>query len=304
MNETTMASQQLLTETANVYVRLLVDDGNQFDLVLRSDSPMLADLVAVLRQRSHHHCGGKLFKIPIDDGASSFFLSSESLVAIATDPPLEIAEQLAEANQIGTGEASPISTMIASDFVQFDNFLYLTENQALLDYMLTHESEYQSPGNERSLAESFAAWRTQLLNRIAAVIPQVLTQLEIPNFPLPTIEAVEFPHLNHPYQVASDNSTAETCLRVLNFIYYFGAVTNPQNFGSLRIYDSQLIGDRCQSAKTFKTVAPRNNRIVFFFSSYSHEVLPVTSATQTWADGCFKFNGWLRRPDSAEIFNS
>ena len=299
-----MQSEAILSKEENVYVRLLIDDGNKFELNLRSDSPLLQDLIEAIVKRSQHQASGKLFKIPIDDGQSSFCFSSESLVAIATEPQIEIPEKLERLNQPSLTETSPPSKLIQSSFVQIDNFLEPTENQALIDYMLAHESDYMSPGQERSLAESFAPWRTILLERTAAELPNVLKQLQIPGFPLPKIEAGEFPGLNNSYKVESDNSTAETTLRVLNFIYYFSHKANPQNHGSLRIYDSQLMNDRCLPAKTFKTLEPLNNRIIFFFSSYSHEVLPISSPEVAWADCCFKFNGWLLRPDSPEINNN
>lgn len=298
-----MQSEVMRSNQENVYVRLLIDDGNQFELTLRSDSPLLHDLIQAIVSRSQNKPGGKLFKIPIDDGQSSFFFSSESLVALATEPQIEIPEKLERLNQHSLTEKSPPSKIIQSSFVQIDNFLDRTENQALVDYMLAHESDYMSSGQERSLTESFAPWRTILLNRTGAELPNVLKQLKIPGFPLPKIEAGEFPGLNNSYRVDSDNSTPETALRVINFIYYFSHEATPQNTGELRIYDSQIVNKNCLPAKSFKTLEPRNNCIIFFFSSYSHEVLPVSSPKVPWADCCFKFNGWLHRPDSPEINN-
>jgi Rps23 Pro-64 3,4-dihydroxylase Tpa1-like proline 4-hydroxylase len=291
-----LKAQPTKNEPENLYVRLLIDDGTQYDLTLPPDAPLLDDLIQVLLDRTQNKPGGKIFKIPIEGGQSSLCFSSESLVGIATDPPLEMYEKLAQVKQpIFPAQTAP-SKIIPSVFVQIDNFLDPLENQALIDFTIAHQSAGLSPEQGRSLAESFAPWRTQLFNRIGAVLPQVLNQLGIPGFPLPQIEAGLFPEPNNPHKVYCDNGTPETALRVLNFVYYFSEPSGHQNSPVLRIYDSQLIEENCLPAESFQILKPGNNSMIFFLSSYSYEILPVSEFARPGTESCFKFHGWLHRP--------
>jgi len=292
-----LKAQPTKTEPEILYVRLLIDDGSQYDMTLPSDAPLLDDLIQVLLDRTQNKPGGKIFKIPLEGGQSYVCFSSESLVGIATEPPLEISEKLAQGKRPILPEATAPSRIIPSVFVQIDNFLEPLEHQALIDITIAHKSAVLSPEQGRSLAESFAPWRTQLFNRIGAVLPQVLNQLGIPGFPLPQIEAGLFPEPNNPHKVYSDNGTPETALRVLNFVYYFSEPSGHQNSPALRIYDSQSIEQNCLPAESFQIIKPGDNSMIFFFSSYSYEVLPVSEFAHPGTESCFKFHGWLHRPD-------
>src|SRR5439155_27035332 len=69
------------------------------------------------------------------------------------------------------------------------------------------------------------------------------------------------------------------------------------NGGHLRFYDSQDGLIESSDDRRVRTIIPRQNTLVLFPSSYSHEVLPVSCPTGKFAHGRFTANGWFIRQD-------
>jgi len=85
--------------------------------------------------------------------------------------------------------------------------------------------------------------------------------------------------------------------REISFVHYFN--TEPKAFtgGQLRFYDSQDGLIESSDDRRVRTIIPRQNTLVLFPSSYSHEVLPVRCPTGKFAHSRFTANGWVVRKD-------
>lgn len=284
----------------NIKVQILLNGGHQCTLYLPSDAPLLQELFTSLTSRSQNQAAGltKLFQIPIDGGRSSLCFPGENLIGLVTEPPVFLQ---------GSEEKSEATNLLASQYVQINNFLSHDEKDQLLAYTWQRESAFvgtsttnDSPhytGYRNSLVlYSFPEFHELIISRIQAILPNVLNQLGIPLFYSSQIEAQLTAHNDaNYYKVHNDNGSPETATRELTYVYYFYREPKPFSGGELRLYDSKIENNYYAKAESFKTVEPRNNSIVFFLSRYMHEVLPVSCPSKAFADSRFTINGWVRR---------
>lgn len=290
-----LASQPV--EPKDVNVTILLAGGHQCTLALQSDAPLLHDLLTAVVARSQKQADfSGLFQIPVEEGGSALCFSSEHLVGLVTEPPVFVQQ-----TQAVKPEAADI---LASNYVQIDNFLTIAEKNQLLDYVLRRESAFvptrtstDDPGYRQSMIlHAFPEFSELMTNRIQAIIPDVFSKLGLPSFGIAQIEAQLTAHNDgNYYKVHNDNGSSETATRELTYVYYFYREPKPFSGGELRLYDTKVENGFYVGAESFKTVEPRNNSIVFFPSRYLHEVLPVHCPSQAFADSRFTINGWLRR---------
>jgi Rps23 Pro-64 3,4-dihydroxylase Tpa1-like proline 4-hydroxylase len=75
-------------------------------------------------------------------------------------------------------------------------------------------------------------------------------------------------------------------------VYYFYQEPKAFSGGELKIYDSKIEDNYYVPADSFHIIKPNNNKIVFFFSHYMHEVLAVKCPSGNFTDS--RFTGWIR----------
>ncbi|MGF1939022.1 MAG: 2OG-Fe(II) oxygenase [Nostoc sp. ChiQUE02] len=291
-----LASQQF--ESKDVKVQLLLTGGHKYTLYLKSDAPVLNSLLTTIVARAYKQESDlqNLFQIPINEGRSVLSFPSEHLIGVVTEPPIFV--QQSEKVQLQN------DYILASDYIQIDNFLKPEEHKNLLKYVLEKESDFL-PSNtstndinyrQSMVVYSFPEFSELILKRIQAMIPDILSKLNLPSFSVSQIESQLTAHNDgNYYKLHNDNGSPDTATRELTYVYYF--YQEPKSFsgGELLIYDSKIENNVYVNAETFKTVEPRNNSIVFFLSRYMHEVLPVKCPSQAFGDSRFTINGWVRR---------
>lgn len=300
-----MNENQPIPDATGVSAMLMLEGGNQCELSFESaDAPLLRELFEVLLTRSHPGVANRVFKIPIDDGKSSIYFPSESLVAIATDPPMLVDANGLIAYRHQQAEL-PSNYLEGAQYVQIDNFLSAEEHAALLKHVMAKESELmdsttlgQVPDYRKS--KVIYLYRDEfyplLQERLPQVMPEVLPQLGLSPFDITHIECQLTAHNDgHYYKIHPDNGTEETSTRQVSYVYYFNREPKAFSGGELRLYDSKAVNGTWVKGDNFKDVEPRNNSIVFFCSSYWHEVMPVSCPSRQFADSRFTFNGWVRR---------
>ncbi|NES06176.1 MAG: proline hydroxylase [Okeania sp. SIO2F4] len=205
-------------------------------------------------------------------------------------------------------DPTPQIEIVESHYLLRENFLSHSENQQLLNYVLPKESDFvpavvsnesatnmfKSYENRRALVlQSFAKFEELIVEKNQEILPDVFTKLNIPEFSIAKFETQLTAH-NHGnfYKTHVDNQYPVD-KRVITYVYYFHQEPKAFTGGNLRIYDSKIQGKYYSKADTFKTIEPQNNSIVFFLSSYLHEVLPVSCPSQGFADSRFTINGWI-----------
>ncbi len=193
---------------------------------------------------------------------------------------------------------------LPSHYLQINNFLTPDEHQSLLQYVLEKETYFvptTTSTNEINYRQSmvlysFPEFSELMLKRVEAIVPEVISRLDLPSFSINYIESQLTAHNDgNYYKIHNDNGSSETILRELTYVYYF--YQEPKHFsgGELLIYDSDISNNFYINSNPFQTVEPRNNSIVFFLSRYMHEVLPVICPSQAFADSRFTINGWVNR---------
>jgi SM-20-related protein len=287
-----------LTKSQTVTVKLLLAGGHECTLKLESDGLLLHELLTTLveRSQSQHTSFSGLFQIPIDEGRAVLCFPREHLLGLITEPPIFLQS---------IEEVQPESTnTLVSSYVQIDNFLTDKEKNQLLKYVFEQENAFVSTSTSTDdvnyrrsqVLYSFPRFSELMVDRIQAALPDVLSKLGLPSFPISQIEAQLTSHNDgNYYKIHNDNGSPDTATRELTYVYYFYQEPKPFTGGELVIYDSKVENNYYVKADSFNTVEPRNNSIVFFLSRYMHEVLPVRCPSQTFRDSRFTINGWLRR---------
>ena len=316
-----MTYTQPQIQPQDVKVKILLTGGHQCTITLKSDTPLLHNLVKTLVDRTQQTPGfSTLFQIPIDSGRSALCFPGEHLVGLVTEPPIYLQQLQAQQPEIPVEipveipleipleipTPAPVNDELISRYAQIDNFLTAAEKNKLIKYVLAKESAFVTTSTStnaddyrRSMVlHSFPEFSELMINRIKAILPDVLGKLNIPSFSLGDIESQLTMHNdNNYYKLHNDSGSPDTATRFFTYVYYFNREPKAFSGGELQIYDSKIENNFYVAADSFRTVEPRNNSIVFFLSRYMHEVLPVSCPSKAFADSRFTINGWVRRTD-------
>ncbi|NES65009.1 MAG: proline hydroxylase [Okeania sp. SIO2D1] len=207
-------------------------------------------------------------------------------------------------------EPTPQIETLESHYFLKENFLSHSENQQLLNYVLPKESDFvpavvsnepatnkfKNNENRRALVlPSFAKFEELIVKKIQEFLPDVFTKLNVPEFSISKFETQLTAHNDRNFYKTHVDNQYPVDTRVITYVYYFYQQPKAFTGGNLRIYDSKIQGKYYSTANIFKTIEPKNNSIVFFFSSYLHEVLPVSCPSKAFADSRFTINGWIHR---------
>ena len=307
----TYTQQQIKPQ--DVKVKILLTGGHQCTVILNSDAPLLYSLVKTLVDRTQQTPGfSTLFQIPIDEGRSALCFPGEHLVGLVTEPPIYLPQLQPQQPEspleipVEIPVPEPVNDELISRYAQIDNFLTAAEKNKLIKYVLAKESAFVTTSTStnaddyrRSMVlHSFPEFSELIINRIKAILPDVLRKLNLSSFSVGDIEAQLTMHNdNNYYKLHNDSGSPDTATRFFTYVYYFNREPKAFSGGELQIYDSKIENNFYVAAETFRTVEPRNNSIVFFLSRYMHEVLPVSCPSKAFADSRFTINGWVRRAD-------
>jgi Rps23 Pro-64 3,4-dihydroxylase Tpa1-like proline 4-hydroxylase len=204
------------------------------------------------------------------------------------------------------GVAADPDRVYPSVYAQIKDFLTWTELRDLFRYVIAQEGRFKpttttAPGDDPGYRQSqfishFPEFSELMVQKIMAVFPRICQSLDLEPFEVGTIESQLTAHNDQNYyKVHNDNGSADTASRELTYVYYFHREPKAFTGGELVIYDSKIKNNYYVAAESYKKVTPLNNSIVFFLSRYMHEVLPVSCPSQSFADGRFTINGWLRK---------
>jgi Rps23 Pro-64 3,4-dihydroxylase Tpa1-like proline 4-hydroxylase len=225
------------------------------------------------------------------------------------NPPASIANAV---NSTSSALAtSDLRETMAAQCVVFEEFLAPEELQNLMQDTLNREMEFQiseviSPGvtggavdfeyRRSQVLMDTGRYRDVILNRLQSCLPRVFQKLGLQSF-WPTRAEVQITASNHAdfFRCHSDNGHEELKSRELTFVYFFHREPKTFQGGELRLYDSQWDGQAYVATENYRAIVPRQNQIVLFPSSLTHEITPVECPSKAFADSRFTVNGWLHR---------
>ncbi len=225
------------------------------------------------------------------------------------DPPGHgIHTTVVSETRVGVAERPAV---LPAKCVVLDEFLAPPELAALTRFTLEHEgdfsaSEVVSPSADGGVVNyehrrsrvlmDLAQHQDVMLERIKAVLPQVLEKLGMEEFSIADVEAqVTASNDGDFFHFHSDNGSERVSSRHLTFVYFFHREPRQFEGGELRVHDSRLEAGAYVSAGSYQTIVPQQNQIVFFPCELLHEITPVNCSSQLFADSRFTLNGWLRR---------
>jgi Rps23 Pro-64 3,4-dihydroxylase Tpa1-like proline 4-hydroxylase len=195
--------------------------------------------------------------------------------------------------------------------VVLDEFLAPHELDDLIRYALSREAEFRnseviSPDGEAG-ATDYSHRRSRvlmdlgpheelILTRIRKVLPRVLEQMGIEEFPVARTEMqITASNDGDFFHAHCDDSEERVVTRRMTFVYFFHREPNGFEGGELRLHDSRRSEDHPLSAGCYEAIKPRQNQIVFFPCSTLHEITAVRCRSQAFADSRFTANGWLHQ---------
>jgi hypothetical protein len=209
------------------------------------------------------------------------------------------------------GSVAVLEAPAKAQCVVLDEFLAPQEVEELIAYTLQQEVEFQSsevispagvPGivdysHRRSrVLTDLDKYEPVILERINAVLPRVLDQLGIEEFPVTQVEAqITASNDGDFFHAHSDDAQAIIASRRLTFVYFFHREPRQFEGGELRIHDTRQEGGQSMSAGSYQSIVPQQNQIVFFPCSMLHEITPVNCPSRAFADSRFTLNGWLHK---------
>ena len=201
--------------------------------------------------------------------------------------------------------------VLPAQCVVLDEFLAPQEVEELMRFTLAHESDFGSSEvvspREVSGVVNYEHRRSRvlmdlvhhqdiMLERIKAVLPQVLHKLGMEEFSIAGVEAqITASNDGDFFHFHSDNSSQPVASRHLTFVYFFHREPRQFEGGELRIHDARLEGGAYVSQGSYQTIVPQQNQMVFFPCELLHEITPVKCSSQAFADSRFTLNGWLRQ---------
>jgi SM-20-related protein len=211
----------------------------------------------------------------------------------------------ARRNGVGVLESTEIRQ---ARCVVLDEFLAPQELEELMRYALRHEPEFNNseviaPTGETGVKDyshrrsrvlmELGAQEDVILGRIRQVLPLVLKQLEIDEFPVTRTE-VQITASNDGdfFRAHCDDAQQLIASRRLTFVYFFHREPARFSGGELRLHDSPRNNDHIGTG-SYETIVPQQNQIVFFPCSTLHEITPVRCTSREFPDSRFTVNGWL-----------
>jgi Rps23 Pro-64 3,4-dihydroxylase Tpa1-like proline 4-hydroxylase len=195
--------------------------------------------------------------------------------------------------------------------VVLDEFLAPQEVEELIRYTLEHEAEFKnseviSPSGETGVTDhshrrsrvltELGEHEQVILDRIRGVLPAVLEELGVEEFPVSRTEVqVTASNDGDFFHAHCDDAQELIASRRMTFVYFFHREPCQFEGGELRLHDRRKSGDQQVNAGSYETIVPRQNQIVFFPCSTLHEITPVRCRSRAFGESRFTVNGWLHQ---------
>jgi hypothetical protein len=201
---------------------------------------------------------------------------------------------------------SPLGMPIAI----LDEFLVAEELKGLLAYALGNRprfvrsevtrsagsNEYDNEQRRSRVLFDLGPYESVFRRRLLTFLPHVFQALARRPFAVSGLE-IQLTATNHAefFRAHTDSGDADLEARQLTFVYFFHREPRRFGGGELRIFDTTEKDGVATTAGYYRLVYPLQNQIVFFPSSYLHEILPVSCPSRQFADSRFTVNGWYRQ---------
>jgi SM-20-related protein len=199
----------------------------------------------------------------------------------------------------------------ACPFLVLEDFLLPGELELLLRHTLSHAGDFETAGVvvhhsvrrtvQKKSRRAHVLWNAGKIGgvirkRVRSYLPWILEGLGIRPFRVARIEA-QITASNHGdfFRKHMDNSDGVHRRRVVSYVYYFHRTPRRFAGGELLLYPTWHEDGRVVFATKARTIAPSQNRIVFFASSALHEIRTIRCPSGELADSRFTVNGWVSR---------
>jgi Rps23 Pro-64 3,4-dihydroxylase Tpa1-like proline 4-hydroxylase len=130
-------------------------------------------------------------------------------------------------------------------------------------------------------------FKSEIETRVQGALPEIFARLRAKPF-IPTFELELVAHGDGAF-FARHIDTLMHRRRVISAVYYFFSLPKAFSGGVLRLHSMAATGQE----GTYVDIPPDYNTLVFFPSTFPHEVLPVKSPSGAFLDSRFAINIWI-----------
>ena len=234
----------------------------------------------------------RLFVLRAPDGQTLTVPAREIVAVVGEDTPPSIFVPPAN------------NTLPGSPFVLIDNFLDQDLFVHVMDFARSHETTYAAASVTNDTADYRRAkvmydvtpLLPRFMPRIQALVPSLWRLLDVAPVVVKNIECQLTAHgTGDFFKRHNDNGSPETAGRTISYVYYFHREPKAFSGGHLRMFETVVEGGFYQCGSKSLDIEPKANTLIAFPSHCHHEVTPVESASNDFADRRFTLNGWIVR---------
>jgi len=216
---------------------------------------------------------------------------------------------------------TPFRRLIATPYVQLSDFLPSADRDQLLEHALRWEAEFAESGvvgmtGKNNVDHDARKSRTLPPGRfeevwdlfegpLRGVLAYARKELGIDWFPLGKLERQLTAHGPGGFFVPHvDTGHPVAATRRISCVYYFHPTPRRYHGGELRLYDTWDTPTGTTGAASWTTVTPEDNSLVLFPSTAFHEVRPVHTESDAFADSRFAVTMWFHEGERPEPASS
>jgi SM-20-related protein len=187
-------------------------------------------------------------------------------------------------NFLGEAVAGQILRQVVARQEEFQPSRIGSDLEGRLDLSFRVSKKLRHPG----------ALGTEVELAVAEILPEVLAEMKIGRIQSYRLETELVWHGNgaffKPHIDTKLYENNHLSSRVLSAVYYLHRKPKPFRGGQLRLYPLSPA-----EIERYRDVEPVSDSVVFFPSWFPHEVLPVHSDSEAFADGRFAVNCWVHK---------
>ncbi|MCF0069601.1 2OG-Fe(II) oxygenase [Dyadobacter sp. CY261] len=191
-------------------------------------------------------------------------------------------------------------------FLHLENFLDEKLNAEILNYAIENQDSFLpstvssqgmssvSPVRVSLTFKDLGPYKSILEEKLHSSIPAMLEALEVPSFPVATIELNLAAHGDGAFfKTHIDTAIHEKTQtrRMISAVYYLHSQPRKFTGGNLVIHPLPIGTENDES----KEIIPENNSLAVFPSFSPHEVLPIIAPNLPFKDWRFAVNCWIHK---------
>ena len=242
------------------------------------------------------------------DKQGTIFIRPSDVTTIEVDRWVQPEAHAIIANRDVPSIGRSVPALQPRPYFVVSNFLRPETYEALLDFTMKRETDYQpstitdkttgidsvdTVTRQSMVLYDLGLMRSVFVEKLTDILPQVVAApgMDEARRNVGRIECQMTCHASGGFFKAHrDNEGGKNTSRFISYVYYYNKTPRSFSGGALKITQTKPDG-----SSATHNVEPLDNSIVFFDSSFWHEVTPIRCKTEEFSSSRFTVNGWIHR---------